>query len=38
PEEWTIQAEHLTPTLKLKRRNIKARYQDLYNKIYGAKI
>lgn len=38
PEEWTIQAEHLTPTLKLKRRNIKARYQDLYNKIYGSKI
>jgi long-chain acyl-CoA synthetase len=38
PEEWTIQAEHLTPTLKLKRRNIKARYQDLYIKIYGAKI
>jgi long-chain acyl-CoA synthetase len=38
PEEWTIEAEHLTPTLKLKRRNIKARYQDLYSKIYGAKI
>ncbi|WP_405377778.1 AMP-dependent synthetase/ligase [Nonlabens sp. Asnod3-A02] len=38
PEEWTIEAEHLTPTLKLKRRNIKARYQDLYTKIYGSKI
>lgn len=38
PEEWTIEAEHLTPTLKLKRRNIKARYQDLYIKIYGSKI
>ncbi|AGC78152.1 long-chain acyl-CoA synthetase [Nonlabens dokdonensis] len=38
PELWTIEAEHLTPTLKLKRRNIKARYQDLYDKIYGAKI
>jgi long-chain acyl-CoA synthetase len=38
PEEWTIQAEHLTPTLKLKRRNIKARYKDLYLKIYGSKI
>jgi len=38
PEEWTIQAEHLTPTLKLKRRNIKARYKDLYHIIYGAKI
>jgi long-chain acyl-CoA synthetase len=38
PEEWTIEAEHLTPTLKLKRRNIKARYEKLYHKIYGAKI
>jgi long-chain acyl-CoA synthetase len=38
PEEWTIQAEHLTPTLKLKRRNIKALYKDLYHEIYGAKI
>ncbi|MEN8815365.1 MAG: AMP-dependent synthetase/ligase [Nonlabens sp.] len=38
PEEWTIDAEHLTPTLKLKRRNIKTRYENLYHKIYGAKI
>ena len=38
PEPWTIEDEHLTPTLKLKRRNIKARYKDLYDKIYGAKI
>lgn len=38
PEEWTIEAEQLTPTLKLKRRNIKARYKHLYHKIYGAKI
>lgn len=38
PEEWTIEAEHLTPTLKLKRRNIKSRYEKLYHKIYGAKI
>lgn len=38
PELWTIEDEHLTPTLKLKRRNIKARYKDLYDKIYGAKI
>jgi long-chain acyl-CoA synthetase len=37
PEEWTIQAEHLTPTMKLKRRNIKERYQNLYTEIYGAK-
>ena len=38
PEEWTIEAEHLTPTMKLKRRNIKTHYQDLYDEIYGAKI
>ena len=37
PEEWTIEAEHLTPTMKLKRRNIKERYQNLYTEIYGAK-
>ncbi|GAK97199.1 long-chain-fatty-acid-CoA ligase [Nonlabens tegetincola] len=38
PEVWSIDNEQLTPTLKLKRRNIKARYQDLYDKIYGPKI
>jgi long-chain acyl-CoA synthetase len=38
PEEWTIKEEHLTPTMKLKRRNIKAMYQHLYIEIYGAKI
>ncbi len=35
PEEWTIEEGHLTPTLKLKRRIIKARYKDLYDLIYG---
>lgn len=35
PEAWTIEEGHLTPTLKLKRRIIKARYEDLYNQIYG---
>lgn len=35
PEVWSIENEQLTPTLKLKRKNIKARYQDLYDKIYG---
>lgn len=35
PETWTIEDGHLTPTLKLKRRVIKARYEDLYNQIYG---
>jgi long-chain acyl-CoA synthetase len=38
PEEWTIDDGLLTPTMKLKRRNIKAHYQDLYNDIYGEKI
>lgn len=36
PEEWTIEAGHLTPTMKLKRRIIKSIYADLYTKIYGA--
>lgn len=35
PEAWTIEDEHLTPTMKLKRRNIKERYMDLYHNIYG---
>ncbi|WP_378188375.1 AMP-dependent synthetase/ligase [Aquimarina sp. W85] len=35
PDEWSIEAGHLTPTLKLKRRIIKQRYSDLYTKIYG---
>lgn len=34
PEMWTIEEEHLTPTMKLKRRNIKERYHDLYEKLY----
>jgi len=35
PEVWSIEGDQLTPTMKLKRRNIKERYKDLYNKIYG---
>lgn len=35
PDEWSIDGEHLTPTMKLKRRVIKAKYEDLYHKIYG---
>jgi long-chain acyl-CoA synthetase len=35
PEIWSIEAGHLTPTMKMKRKVIKARYMDLYNKIYG---
>lgn len=35
PEEWSIDAGHLTPTMKLKRRVIKEKYKALYIKIYG---
>jgi long-chain acyl-CoA synthetase len=35
PEEWTIEEGHLTPTMKLKRREIKAIYKNLFEKIYG---
>lgn len=35
-EEWSIEEGHLTPTMKLKRREIKALYQDLFEKIYGS--
>jgi long-chain acyl-CoA synthetase len=34
PEIWSVEAGHLTPTMKLKRNAIKERYMDLYNKIY----
>ncbi len=34
-EIWSIDDGHLTPTLKLKRRNIKKRYQHLFDKIYN---
>lgn len=37
PEIWSIELEHLTPTMKLKRRNIKNLYQALYEKIYEAR-
>jgi len=33
-EVWTIDSGELTPTLKLKRKNIMAKNQDLYDKIY----
>ncbi len=34
PDIWSIEGEHLTPTMKLKRRNIIKLYQGLYDKIY----
>jgi long-chain acyl-CoA synthetase len=37
PDLWSIDAGHLTPTMKLKRKIIKEIYQDLYTKIYGVK-
>lgn len=35
PEIWSIDGGHLTPTMKLKRKIIKEKYQDLYDKIYN---
>lgn len=34
PEIWSVEAGHLTPTMKLKRKTIKEKYINLYNKIY----
>jgi len=34
PDLWSIDAGHLTPTMKLKRKIIKEKYQTLYDKIY----
>lgn len=35
PDTWSIEAGHLTPTMKLKRKLIKEKYKSLYKKIYG---
>lgn len=37
-DEWTIQSGEMTPTLKLKRRNITAKYQTLIDKIYADNV
>ncbi|MGB1269207.1 MAG: AMP-dependent synthetase/ligase [Flavobacteriaceae bacterium] len=37
PDVWSIEAGHLTPTMKMKRKIIKANYLTLYNKIYEKK-
>ncbi len=34
PDEWSIDAGHLTPTMKMKRKVIKEVYKDLYEEIY----
>ncbi|MBC6996869.1 AMP-dependent synthetase/ligase [Cytophaga sp. FL35] len=35
PDVWSISEGHLTPTMKLRRKIIKEKYQSLYNDIYG---
>mgnify|MGYP003330599442 FL=1 len=34
PDEWSIEGGHLTPTMKLRRKEVKAKYLDLYESIY----
>lgn len=36
PEEWTIEAGLLTPTMKMKRKFIKEKYKNLHQKIYNS--
>ena len=35
PVEWTAESEELTPTLKLKRRVVHTKYQDVLERLYG---
>ena len=36
PDEWTIDAGLLTPTMKMRRKVIKEKYKNLYQKIYNS--
>jgi len=36
PDEWSIEAGHLTPTMKIKRKVIKEKYKSLHEKIYNS--
>ena len=36
PDEWTIEAGHLTPTMKMRRKIIKEKYHLLFQKIYNS--
>lgn len=35
PVEWTVDNDHLTPTMKVKRKVVKEKHEDLYNKLYN---
>ncbi|MDR6300803.1 AMP-dependent synthetase/ligase [Mesonia maritima] len=34
PEIWSVENDHLTPTMKMKRKVIKEKYMELYNRMY----